>query len=74
MASIPYDEIKVEDIGEELERKKISLGNALNVYLGTMVKRGVIYRVEDKRGYYRMDRIFKLFLRMAAAGIVEKKR
>jgi len=74
MASILSDEIKVEEIREELERKKINLGNALNVYLGTMVKRGVIYKVEDKRGFYRMDRMFKLFLRLAAAGIIEKKR
>lgn len=39
MASIPDDEIKVEDISEELKRRKINLGN-LNVYLRTMVERG----------------------------------
>jgi Fe2+ or Zn2+ uptake regulation protein len=73
MASIPDDEIKVEDISEELKRRKINLGN-LNVYLRTMVERGVIYKVEDKRGFYRMDRMFKLYLRMAEAGIIKKKR
>jgi len=74
MASIPDDEIKVEDIREELKRKRVNLGNALNAYLGIMVKRGVISRVEGKRGFYRMDRMFKLYLRMADVGIIKKKR
>ena len=39
--------------------------NALGSYLGNMVKRGVLERIEGKQGKYRLpDKMFKLFLRL----------
>jgi len=70
MSLIEEDEIKVADIKNKLRERGVKEVSNLAGYLRIMVERGIIYKVEDKRGFYRMDRMFKLFLIMLDAKII----
>ncbi len=58
-------EIENDEIATKEIRAKCPEVAQIDPYLGNMVKRGVIMRVEGKRGIYRLpDRMFGVFLRM----------
>jgi hypothetical protein len=63
IAAVDTDEVSTDEI-----RKHCRQVDQVAFYLANMAKRGVVVRVEGKKGVYRLpDRMFKVFLRLAAA-------
>lgn len=68
------DETGLEEVATQQLRAKLPDVSQIGPYLSNMVKRQVLVRVDGKRGVFRLpDRMFGLFLRMAAEKFDRRK-